>query len=423
MDRFPSNFLWGASTSSHQVEGDNINNDWWKWEQSGGTEASGKACDQYSRFRDDFRLAKELGHNAHRLGIEWSRLEKDEGVWDQKEWDHYKEVLDSLLGSGIEPIVTLSHFSIPLWFSEKGGWTRGDSHELFGRFAEKAIKELGSRVRYWITINEPNILAFLAYYLAEWTPCRRDFGQALLVLKNQLKGHSLAYLKMKEAASRDTSIKSPEIGLAKAVTAFHPCKKYSLPDRLCTLLRARLHNYSFINSAINGRVCIPGVKKEKLATKNAMDFIGLNYYFRQFIHHEKPFSKHPLGEVCSFEHHPEAGDTTDMGWEIYPEGIYEVALRFSRYKLPIMIAENGIGTIDDRKRRSYIQDHLKQLLRAIDSGAPVIGYLHWSLLDNFEWAHGYSKRFGLIGVDFKTQKRTIKDSARYYAEVIKSGKP
>ena len=419
---FPDNFIWGASTSPHQVEGDNFYNDWWEWEQAGHTEPSGKACDQYHRFREDFRIAKGLGHNAHRLGIEWSRLEKEEGKWDQSEWDHYKEVLDSLLDLGMEPFLTLHHFTIPTWLSRKGGWLNDDSVRLFARFAEKAAKELSSRVRYWITINEPNIIAFLPYYMGIWPPCHKNFGEAKLALKNMLKGHVEAYRLIKENAANDPGAKRPEIGIAKAVTAFHPCSPASALDRFATHLRARLHNYCFINSSLKGRILIPGLRPERLSAKGAMDFIGLNYYFRQFIHHTRPFGKDPLGEVCSLEHHPDAGPTTDMGWEVYPEGMYEVVKKFCHYRLPIMITENGIGTTDDSRRTDYIREHLRQLLRAMDEGAPVKGYLHWSLLDNFEWAEGYSKRFGLVGVDFNTQERTIKDSARYYESVIRSGK-
>jgi len=418
--KFTDKFLWGAATSSHQVEGDNFLNDWWKWETAGGTEPSGKACDHYHRFREDFLLAKELGHNTHRLSLEWSRLEKDEGVWDQGEWDHYKEVIDELIKLGIEPVVTLNHFTVPLWFERKGGWLSEDSAGDFTRYAAKAIEELGSRVQYWIAINEPYILAFLGYFFGQWPPGRKNFNEALIASKNMLKSHAASYQKMHEYA-RHTGLRTPKIGIAKAVTAFHPCSRYSPIDALRTHFRNRFYNHSFIVSALKGRVLIPGLRREKLPAANTIDFIGLNYYFRQFIHHQRPLRKHPLGEVCSLEHHKNAGRTTDMGWEIYPEGLYEVVKNFCRYRLPIIITENGLATTDDSLRQRYIKDHLTQLLRAITDGAPVVGYLHWSLLDNFEWADGYGKRFGLINVDYNTQERTVRDSARYYADVIRTG--
>jgi len=421
-DRFPENFLWGAATSAYQVEGDNFYNDWWEWETGGNTEPSGKACDHYHRFREDFRLAKELGHNAHRLGLEWSRLEKNQGTWDQAEWDHYKTVVNELVRLGIEPIVTLNHFTVPVWFARKGSWLNDESVPLFSRFAVKAIEELGDQARYWITINEPYILALIAYFQGQWPPCRKSFDDLLTVSKNMLKAHVEAYRGMHEHANGSSGIRTPKIGIAKAVTAFHPCSPYSIRDRLCAHLRSRFHNHSFIASAVKGRVLIPGLFPERLLTKGAMDFIGLNYYTRQFIHYKKPLSENPLGEVCSLEHHSDSGETTDMEWEIYPKGLYELVKSFRRYHVPIFITENGLATDDDTLRQRFIKEHLAQLLKAIKEGAPVMGYLHWSLLDNFEWDKGYSKRFGLVHVDYGTQKRTIRDSARYYASVIETGK-
>jgi len=417
--QFPENFLWGAATSSHQVEGNNCSNDWWKWEQEGKTQSSGAACDHYHRFKDDFLLAKELGHNAHRLSLEWSRLEKEENVWDESEWDHYKTVLDELIKLRITPIVTLNHFTIPLWLTKKGSWLNKESVDIFARFAQKAIKELGGKVQYWITSNEPNILAFLAYYYGEWPPYHKNFSEALTVLKHMIKSHAKSYGLMHECARRNNGILCPKIGIAKAVTAFHPCRTFSVSDRLSVFYRERLHNYGTVSSLINGRLLIPGLRPETLYAKKTIDFIGLNYYFRQFIRRNF-FSKSLLGEVCSLEHHPTAGKTTDMGWEIYPKGLYELVKSFSRYKLPLMITENGIATVDDSLRQTFIEQHLDYLFRAIKEGAPVIGYLHWSLLDNFEWAEGYTKRFGLVHVDYKTQKRTAKKSARYYASIIKN---
>jgi beta-glucosidase len=422
MNRFPENFMWGASTSSHQVEGHNVNNDWWEWEQAGNTEPSLAACDHYNRFREDFDIAKKLGHNAHRLGLEWSRLEKAAGSWDQKAWDHYKEVLDELIKLGIEPVVTLNHFTLPLWLARKGGWKSNDIIPIFERFAGKAVKELGNRVKYWITINEPMILAFIGYFKGDWPPCEKSFASMLYVTGNMLKAHTAAYMKMKETAATCDGIKPPQIGIAKAVATFHPCSRYSILDGISAFLRADFQNHAFIRSAITGRAGFFPYLRDKPAVKNTLDFIGLNYYFREFVHHKNPVFKNPFGYICSQSHHKDAGKRTTMGWEIYPEGLYEVVKSFSRYKLPIIIAENGLSTYDDALRREYIKGHLSQLLRAINEKSPVIGYLHWSLLDNFEWTEGYTPRFGLVEVDYKTQKRTIKDSARYYAEVIKNRK-
>lgn len=399
---FPKDFLWGAATSSHQVEGDNFYNDWWQAEESGLLiDRSAKACDHYHRFREDFRLAKELGHNAHRLSLEWSRLEKEEGVWDRSEWEHYKAVVHELSALGIEPIVTLNHFTMPLWLTAKGGWRSPDAPKLFARYAARAIEELGDVVRYWIPINEPYILALLGHFWEKWPPFEKSFTNALLVMRNMLRSHAEAYIALHKAGDASSGIRRPMVGAAHAVTAFHPCRPYSPLDHTAANLRNSFYNHSFIKSAINGRLCLPFVPAEKLASKRTVDFIGLNYYFRQFIRysHPLPGKFYPLGDVCDIKHHKNSGPLTDMGWEVYPKGLYEVITNFSRYNLPIMITENGIGTTDDKFRQRYIRSHLIQLSRALSSGVNVIGYLHWSLLDNYEWADGYAKRFGLIGVD------------------------
>lgn len=416
-NKFPDDFLWGASTSAYQVEGGNSNCDWAKWEKETAHEECLSACGHYTRFKNDFAIAKELGHNAHRLGLEWSRLETSEGVWDEKEWAHYKEVLDELLLNGIEPLLTLHHFTLPLWLSEKGGWLNPESPLIFKRFAEKAAKELGKRVKYWITINEPNILAILAYFWSQWPPCHKNFEEAVTVLKNMLRGHALAYTAIKDIAGN-----ASRIGVAKAVTAFHPESLFSISDRLACALRSRFHNYCFISSLINGRIEFDVLKKEKLPSSSTLDFIGLNYYFRQFIRGDKNIFKHPFGEVVSPPPRVGKREITDMGWEVYPEGLYEVAKAFKKYRLPLFITENGLATIDDEKRKNYIKGHLFSVLKAINEGIPVKGYLHWSLLDNFEWDSGYSKKFGLVYVNFRTLERTIRPSARYYSEIIRSGR-
>lgn len=421
---FPKDFLWGAAASSHQVEGDNFYNDWWQAEQNGLLiDKSGKACDHYHRFRQDFRLAKELNHKAHRLSLEWSRLEKEEGVWDRSEWEHYKAVVHELAALGIEPIVTLNHFTMPLWFAQKGGWRAPDAPRIFARYAARAIEELGDVVRYWIPINEPYILALLGHFWGKWPPFEKNFANALLVMMSLLRSHVAAYIALHKSADASSGTRRPIVGVAHAVTAFHPCRWHRPGDRVAAFGRNRFYNHSFVDSAVNGYSSLPFLPREKLPAGRTVDFVGLNYYFRQFIRYSHPFTKkfYPLGETCDVKHHKDAGPITDMGWEVYPEGLYEIITNFSRYNLPIMITENGIGTTDDKFRERYIRSHLIQISRALSSGVNVIGYLHWSLLDNYEWADGYAKRFGLIGVDYATQERTVRDSAKYYAKVIRAG--
>jgi beta-glucosidase len=415
-NNFPDDFLWGASTSAYQVEGGNFNSDWSKWEKETGHEMSGAACEHYERFRQDFSIAKTMGHNAHRLGLEWSRLEVEEGSWSEKSWDHYKQVLDHLSSLGIQPLLTLHHFTLPLWLAAKGGWLHPESPLIFRRFVERSVRELGGQVRYWITINEPNILAVLAYLWGQWPPCHKNFDDTVTVLKNMLRAHALSYETIKEFSKKNSMV-----GVAKAVTAFHPYSPSSPLDRISAHMRNRFHNHAFLMSLVTGKIELGGFKKEKLLSPATLDFIGLNYYFRQFIRSGKNFLKDRFGDVVSPPARAGIREKTDMGWEVYPEGLYETARSLAGYGLPFIVTENGIATTDDEKRKIYIKEHLLALLKAINEGIPVKGYLHWSLLDNFEWDSGYSKKFGLVEVDFKTQQRKPRASSEYYSKVIRDG--
>ena len=419
---FPTNFLWGASTSAHQVEGNNYYNDWWRWEKKGFTPPSGKACDHYSLYKDDFSMAKKLSHNTHRFGIEWSRVQKDPKSWDQKEWEHYKNVINELLKLNIIPIPTLNHFTIPSWIEDIGGWSNNETIELFTNFAIKAMQELGNKIEYWIPFNEPHMLAFIGFFYGNWPPYIKKPNVAFLILKNILKAHVNVYIKMNREAKKNPELIKPKIGIAKAVGAFHPNSILSLKDIHSTENRDFAHNHSFITSCINGKLCIPGLETEKLETSKTLDFIGLNYYYRQFIKHDKPFYLDPLGETAPDNSKKIRGKITDMGWEVYPKGIYDLVRNFSRYNLPIMIAENGIATNNDKYRVEFLQEHLRYLIKALRKGYPLIGYLHWSLLDNFEWSEGYTKKFGLIDIDLITQKRTIRQSAQVFSSIIKNGR-
>lgn len=420
-EKFPENFFWGSATSSHQVEGDNFNNDWWEWEESGHTPSSGKACDHYNLFEEDFTIAKDLSHNMHRFSLEWSRLEKEEGVWDKFEWNHYSEVINTLINLNIKPMVTLNHFTVPQWLSHIGSWKNPDSVGYFTRFAVKAMEEFGDRVEYWITINEPIVLAFQGYVLGIWPPYEDRMESSLMVIKHMLKAHSEAYKRMYETAATGYNMKKPRIGLAKAVTAFHPFSPHSFRDRTCTFLRSNFYNHSFVKSIIKGKIDFPALDPEPLAVKNGVDFIGLNYYSRHFIKYVKPFWHNWYGDQADSRERKDFGETNSLGWEIYPKGLYEVVKSFSRYGLPIIITENGTCTEDDSVRQKFIKSHLSYLLKAIKEGCPVEGYLYWSLLDNFEWAEGYKPRFGLVHVDYETQERTVKPSAKYLSQVIRTG--
>ena len=419
---FPKTFLWGAATSSHQVEGMNTHNDWWEWEQKGKVkEPSGKACDHWDRFREDFKLAKSLHHNAHRFSLEWSRVEPEEGKFSEEALSHYREVIRSLRENGLEPVVTLNHFTVPLWFASEGGWLSSRSPELFSRYVKKTVESLGGEVRYWITLNEPVVYVFKSYLMGEWPPGERSYEKGFRVLSHLLKGHVLAYDAIKGVTGGATG-RAAQVGVAKHVVIFNACSPKSWQDRFSVWMRNLMFNHLFIKALIRGRIFYPGLFHVRLPRARTLDFIGLNYYTRDFVHNEGFRMPEIFGDLCTLKHHREVGKRNSLGWEIFPEGLHRLVKEFSRYRLPLLITENGICTDSDEERFEFIKKHLVWLGRAVQEGAPVIGYLYWSLLDNFEWEEGFGPRFGLTEVDYRTQVRRVRESAVRFGEICRTGR-
>lgn len=413
-------FLWGAATSSHQVEGNNRLNDWWRFEQEGRVkEKSGLACDQYRRFREDFDLIKSLGHNAHRLSLEWSRLQPEENKWDEAQWQHYREAIGYLKSLDIEPILTLNHFTLPLWLADKGGWTNMDSRDYLSHFGKKAVEELGDLVTYWITINEPMILSLLSYYLGTWPPGEKNLKKAFRAIEVLMHAHVRSYRLMHEAA-RDLHRKRIYIGIAKEAAKMSPCDGKYIWDFFPAFYRHHFYNHMFTWSVMHGWILFPGYFIKILPYfGNALDFIGLNYYRRYHIKYCGPGPVQIFGDECACPVHKRFARYNQLGWEIYPRGLYEMIMDFSKYRLPIIVTENGITTDNDDQRIEFIMEHLDAVAKAKEKGCPVVGYFYWSLIDNFEWADGFRPRFGLVEVDYNTQKRTLRRSAHFYSEYIK----
>jgi beta-glucosidase len=384
------NFLWGAATSSHQVEGGN-QNDWSEWEkknamrlskESGGTYLpgnyiSGRACDHYNRYEEDFDIAKKLGHNAHRFSIEWSRVEPEEGRFDEKEIEHYRTVLRALRERGMEPFVTLWHWTLPLWVRDKGGVTSKQFPQLFTRYAERMAQEFTNDVTFWITINEPLIFTTNAYLRGIWPPQKRNGFFYARALRNLIAAHKAAYGVVKKQNA------GAQIGIAKNNVYFAG-----------GVMRHAANwwwNGYFLNK-IN----------------NTLDFVGLNYYFHNRI---KGFRFNQNEQKI----------VSDLGWEVYPEGIYHVLLDIKKYNKPVYITENGVADANDALRADFIKKHLQWIRKAIAEGVDARGYFYWSLLDNFEWDKGFWPRFGLVEVDYKTMERRIRASAWEYKKIIEKG--
>ncbi|MDA1168949.1 MAG: glycoside hydrolase family 1 protein [bacterium] len=392
------NFLFGASTSAHQVEGGNSNNDWWEWEKTRPKDfQSGRAADSWNRYREDIALAKKLGHTAHRLSLEWSRIETQEGRFNSVAIARYREILQELQLAGIKTFVTLHHFTNPIWLARgrlpagRQGWESKKTPELFARYVKYVAQELGDLVDFWITINEPMVYASQSFVRGVWPPQKKNIFAMVRVIRNMARAHRLAYKVLHKANPRIP------IGFAKHLIAYTPESKTKLTDRIGVALYDWFFNHMFF-----------------LLIRNKQDFIGVNYYFARTLRVRMfPFS---ISEVLLDV------PKTDLGWPIYAKGLMQTLLHMKQYKKPIYITENGLADAADSKRADFIRSHIRAIEAAQKQGCDVRGYLHWSLIDNFEWAEGFVPRFGLIEIDYATQKRTIRPSAYVYKAIIEQSK-
>ncbi len=419
--RFGRDFLWGASTSAYQVEGNSTNCNWYEFEKTPDAqgrprvvngETCGIAADHWNRYREDIQLLKEMRLNAFRFSIEWSKIEPEEGVFEDSVLDHYERVVDELRANGIEPFITLHHFTDPLWFVRRGGFERDDAPEILARFEEKVVRRLGSKVRFWSTINEPNVYAIEGYYRGSFPPGQHDPAKAAVVFRNLLRAHTSCYQAIKKIRP------DAQVGLLENIFVIDPPGRWNLLDVMLAHYLNKALSTSVIEYLTTGvfDFNLPGVASEHFdsGVPEAFDFVGLNYYSR-LRYHVDLFAAEKMVEVRQV---PRA-ELTDKGWEVYPDGLYR-ALRMisSRTAKPIYITENGIADDSDRKRASFIEDHLLVANRAIRDGMNVKGYFYWSLTDNFEWVDGFDVRFGLYAVDYVTQKRTLREGSLKYREII-----
>ncbi len=407
---FPKGFLWGAATSAYQVEGGNTNNQWWAFEQLEGKiergERCGAACNHYERYEEDFDLAQGLKHNIHRLSIEWSRVCPEEGTFDSNEIEHYRRVLEALKERGIKVLLTMHHFTDPLWFFDKGSFGRKGAEKDFAAFCERCAREYGGLVDYWATFNEPQV-NLLGWLWEIFPPGKKDLEAACRVLAGQLKAHAAARAAIKQR------LPDAEVGLVMATGEFRPKRDGDFLDRHFADLFDYLWTESHLRAVATGWISFPSIGEDELVPdlEHSCDFWGVNYYTENRIDSRKPRA---LADPLPGER------VTDMSWTWAPEGLIKSLERYSRQAVPLMVSENGIATRDDYQRVRHMVEHLRALAAAVESGLDVRGYLHWSLLDNFEWACGFRPRFGLIGIDYATLERKVKPSAKFFAEVIEN---
>lgn len=429
---FIDNFLWGAASAAYQIEGayledgkglgiwDALSEGHVKHKENGNV-----ACDHYHRYQEDVALMKQLGLKSYRFSISWPRILPDEGSINEAGLAFYRNLVSTLREAGIEPIVTLYHWNLPMWIHEKGGWENPDIVEYFQEYTRIVVSNLSDQVRYWITLNEPQCVVSLGYENGVHAPFMQKPEEIPAITRNILLAHGAAVRTIRKYA-----VLPPLVGMAPTGTVVTPFDNseeqiaWAKEKTFSTFLGCS-GNVWWADPAVLGRV--PETLADVLSKEDIekihepLDFYGFNcYYSLNFLGFEG------INDLREYPGMPR----TSLGWPITPESLYWMPrFLYERYQLPILITENGMANLDfpmadggvhDPQRIEYIRCYLKELKRAADEGIPVIGYQYWSIMDNFEWAEGYDPRFGLIYVDYKTQKRIPKDSAFFYAEVIRT---
>ena len=403
-------FFWGVATSAFQLEGSPYA-DWSSWDSILSTNPH--VTNHYNLYKKDLELLKDLGVNAYRFSIEWSRIQPREYVWDEEAIAHYQEIVDILIKSNIEPMVTIHHFTHPLWFIKKYPWHTGASIEKFLSYTEKIVSMIKG-VRYWITFNEPYVLLLGGYLEGCMPPGIKDASLALKALENILICHGKAYdiihSRMPDAM----------VSVAHNMAALAPWKRWNPMDRLLSRIAKYFYNHSLLDAFLTGQLHIKFPFRKALVIeipiKDKIDFFGVNYYTR--IHMRfNPFRKMGI----ELRHRDIDGyGLTDMGWEIHPHGLEKVLKYASKLGVPLIITENGIATSRDSRKIRFMKAHIDTVERCIKKGLDVRGYFYWSLIDNYEWLQGLDARFGLYKVDFDTLERKPTKAALYYSYLLKS---
>jgi beta-glucosidase len=404
MARFPQGFLWGAATAGHQVEGGNTNADLWpmEWaENSTFNEPSGDACDHYHRYREDIALLAELGLNSYRFSLEWSRIEPEPGFYSRAALDHYGRVIETCLNHGVTPVVTYNHFTVPRWMAGRGGWSAEDAPERFADYASRVTRHFGDLLSWVCTLNEPNLMAMMRStgVLAMGSGDRESTTPPVDSGAPGVGGFDRAHYRMGIVAADLEQMASAHRLAVQAIKASTGAVKAGWTLALVDLQPAEGGEERWREAQRVGQI-------DWLTVSSDDDFIGVQTYSRTLI---GPDGKLP---------EPEGAATMQTGWEVYPAALgHTVRLAAAHAGVPVLVTENGMATDDDEARIAYTQGALEGLAHCIDDGLDVRGYIHWTLLDNFEWNAGYSKTFGLVAFDHDTFGRAVKPSAHWLGKI------
>ncbi len=411
---FPQGFLLGAATAAHQLDGGDGLSDWSRFEEEPGRiargERSGRATGHRDRVAEDVRLLTELGASAYRLSLEWARLAPEEGRIDEDEWERARAEIALLRAGGITPMVTLLHFALPAWLAARGGLVAPDFVERFAAFAGEAARRLGGEVPLWGTINEPNVQIVSGYVEGRWPPGKRSPREAGRAFAAALRGHAAAVHAVRAV------VPLARVGPVVALVGFEPASRWSLLDWTAARLAAAAFDWAFLESIRTGHIRFPfpgaGLAREPAPELlGTADWIGVNSDTRQRLR----FSLRARTRVAQV---PGPGEKSDLGWEIDPASFLGLLREtWRRYRLPIIVTENGIADAADVHRPAYLRSHVHAVAHAIAEGVPVGGYFHWSLIDNFEWAEGFAPRFGLYEVDYATLERKPRGSVKVFREI------
>jgi beta-glucosidase len=412
---FPAGFLWGTATSSHQVEGGNTNNNWHAWEHVDGfiknDDKSGMACNWWGgKWKEDLDRAAEAGQNSHRLSIEWSRVQPASERWDEDALEYYRQIIRGMVDRKLEPMVTLHHFTDPLWVTELGGWEQEGVVALFEAYTRKVVEALKDFVHLWVTINEPNVYIWGGYAGGGFPPGKNDLNLAFQVMANMLRGHAAAY--------RAIHVLQPDaqVGVAINYRDLQPARPWLPLDGWIARQQAKIYNDCFPLALKTGKLDVVYKSVQVPEAVGTQDYIGVNYYSGDLVKFDLTAKSELFGRRSS----PTGSEISETGFIAnVPTGMFE-ALKWGRqFEIPIYVTENGVEDSDDHLRPQYMVEHLAQVWRAANYNFRVKGYYHWSLVDNFEWERGWTQRWGLWGLDRETQSRIRRPSADLYAAICR----